>query len=660
MTIIDLARRLLREKTAAVSTMLVVLLPILAAMTGMVVEHGFGVLRKSQLQNVADAAAFSAAVAYNATIDNNGNANAAMSAAADRVAAFNAVQAGNVAVALVNSPSGDGNPAVSVTLSDNIPIVFSRLLTGETSLPVNSRSTVELTQDSRACIVSLQAAAGSLAASVGLDGGAVINALLCAVTANAAVTVPCGTGINTARLSFNSALPPDQPCNGIQAPAGQVLQLLQKQVTDPYALDASVTTAHLRATTDTLLLSPLPPVVVALGNIDFGSSALTTMAQALAVGCNATLSSTVWTLTCNSSTPRFGSITVASGYTVNFNTGSSALVQYGFSGSITNSGVLTFGSGSFAVAAGIRTAIGSSTSFGSGSLSVGAPLLSACADGYIYSVCNAGTLAITGATALTLSAGFYNAAAARATLGSGTGNSYYFGSGLSGNAVRTGSGSTTVFADGNGDYKFAGNVLMDNGGVGGSAASTGNSCLIIGAAANHDINGSLKTANATIFGAGTYTVSGAVLLGVNGASDAPCGGTTTGVSAVGVTFVANGGLGVPLGGPCALQAFCVAPGYNNVAVTAPTDGLLAKVAVIGPALNASGALFSSGLNNTSLSGLFYVPLGPVSIDGGAGVGNGLGQCLELVVAQLLVKHGSIFAAPCKNGGPVFRSQRFVA
>ena len=54
-----------------------------------------------------------------------------------------------------------------------------------------------------------------------------------------------------------------------------------------------------------------------------------------------------------------------------------------------------------------------------------------------------------------------------------------------------------------------------------------------------------------------------------------------------------------------------------------------------------------------------MPLGPVTIDGGAAVGEGLGQCLELVIAQLLVKHGSIFAAPCKNGTPAYRTAQLV-
>ena len=643
-----LCAAVIRSKSAATGVIVAIAMPVMLGVTGLAAEYGLGIVRKTELQRVADSAAYAGALAYNSTVD-TGDGVAAMTAAAQRIAAFNAYSTG-MHVELVASPNGAGNSAVHVSLASSVPTIFSRFVSSQSSLPVTSQSYVEVTNGGSTCVLSLQAVAGQLAASIGLDAGGVINALLCAVSANAAVTVPCGTGINTARLSFNSALPPDAPCNGIQAPAGQLLQLLSKQVTDPYALDASITGARLRMVADALQLSPLPPVVIGLANIDFGGSTLSTSLQATTAGCSASVSAKVWTLTCPGN-PTFGTITVASGYSVNFNTAAPVTTATRFGGSIVNNGnVLSFGSGTFTVGGSIRTASGSTTRFGSVGLYVGSSLLNPCADGGVYSICNGGTLTIAGITDTMLAAGLYNAAGATATLGSGTGNSYRIGSSSTGNAIRAGGGSTTVLADGSSDYRLTGNVVVDSG---------TNSCLAFGAAPDHDINGSLRTAGATVFGAGTYTVTGAILLGVNGANDAACKGAVTGVSAAGVTFVAGGGLGVPLSGPCALQAFCVAPGYDNVALTAPTSGLLAKVAVIGPALNASGAVFTSGLSHTSLSGLFYVPLGPVTIDGGAAVGEGLGQCLELVVAQLLVKHGSIFAAPCKNGTPAFRTAQLI-
>ena len=576
-----------------------------------------------------------------------------MTSAALRLAAMNAVPAANVAVALVDSPNANGNKAVSVTINEQVPLSFSRLISPQASLGVASKAVVELTTAQGPCVTSLQAAVGGLTASIGLDGGAVINALLCAVSANATVGVPCGTGINTARLTFNSTMPPDQPCNGIQAPVGQVLNLLRKQVVDPYSADVGITGARTRVVQTGLQLLVAPPVVVAVlpPSINFAGSVLTTtVANAKAAGCTAALTGKVWNVTACGPSVTFASLTVAAGYTVNFNTAGAATTRYNFTGEINSSGdALSFGPGVFNVAGGIRNLGSGTMSFTGGTLNLGSGLLNLC-DGTAYSLCNKGRFTATGPVSVTASSGIYNAAAATMTLGSGSGNSYRIGAPLLGNAMRLGTGSTTMLGNGTGDYLFTGDIAMDAG---------SGSCLVIGTAPNHDINGSLRTAGATVLGAGTYTLTGAVLLGVNGAADAVCNGSSQGVTASGVTFV-TGGTGAPLTGPCALKAFCVAPGYNNVVVTAPTDGLLAKVAVVGPALNASGALFSSGLSNTSLSGLFHVPLGLVDVTGGVGVGSGLGQCLELVVAQLLVHHASLFAAPCKSGGPPIRSAKLVA
>ena len=634
------------------------MMPLLVGTTGLVTEYGYGMLRKAETQRVADVAAFSGAVAYNTALDNSATASqsaTAMTSAALGLAAINAVSASNVVVSLVDSPSANGNKAVSVTIKDQVPLIFSRLIAPSASLGVASNAVVELVTAAGPCVTSLQAVVGPLTAGIGIDGGTVINALLCAVSANAAVTVPCGTGINTARLTFNGTLPPDQPCNGVQAPVGQVLNLLRKQVVDPYSADASITGAQARVVQTGLQLLVPPPVVVAVlpPAISFAGSVLTTtVANAKTAGCTAALTGKVWNVTACGATVTLASISVAAGYSVNFNTAGAATTVYNIAGEISSSGdALSFGPGVFNVAGGIRNLGSGSMTFTGGALNLGFGLLSTCSDGTAYSLCNKGRFTASGPVSVTASNGIYNAAAATMTLGSGSGNSYRIGKALLGSAMRLAVGSTTMLGNGIGDYLFAGDIAMDAG---------SGSCLVIGSAPNHDINGSLRTAGATVLGGGTYTVTGAVLLGVNGAADAMCNGTSQGVAASGVTFVVGGGLGVPLSGPCALEAFCVAPGYNNVVVTAPTSGLLAKVAVIGPALNASGALFSSGLSNTSLSGLFYVPLGLVDISGGVGVGSGLGQCLELVVGQLLVHHSSIFAAPCKSSGPAIRSARLVA
>ena len=94
------------------------------------------------------------------------------------------------------------------------------------------------------------------------------------------------------------------------------------------------------------------------------------------------------------------------------------------------------------------------------------------------------------------------------------------------------------------------------------------------------------------------------------------------------------------------QAFCVGAGYSNVTLTAPTGGLL----VIGPtsASNTAGATFTAGAT-TSLSGVFYMPNGAVSLSGGASVGSG-GGCLQLVGSQVTLSGGTTLASACTGVG----------
>ena len=98
-------------------------------------------------------------------------------------------------------------------------------------------------------------------------------------------------------------------------------------------------------------------------------------------------------------------------------------------------------------------------------------------------------------------------------------------------------------------------------------------------------------------------------------------------------------------------SFCVSAGYNNVDLTAPATGSLAKLLVIGPqdASNTTGAAFGGGASNVNLSGAFYYPKGPVLLGGGAGVGDKEGQCLTLIGTQVSLTGGAVTASACISG-----------
>lgn len=357
------------------------------------------------------------------------------------------------------------------------------------------------------------------------------------------------------------------------------------------------------------------------------------------------MSGNTWTLSCPSNGPySFGNITLGGGITVNFNTSGSAGTTYNFSGSITNSGTaLSFGPGTYNVAQGVTTGGGSTTTFGAGTFNIGQSA-SGCSGGGRYSICNTSTLTFGGPSTFVLTAGLYNSGGSTLTLGSGTTNSFNIGASSDGNAFYIGGGSKTVLADATGSsslFKVVGNVNVTSG---------GGSCLTLSAAAQHDIKGYFSTAGGTTLGAGVYTVNGYIALGANGGGDVSCNGATVGLNGSGVTLV-TGASTTLLSGSCASSGFCVAAGYNNVTLTAPTSGTTANLVVVGPtsAQNSATAVFAEGASNTSLSGAFYFPNGAVGLSGGASVGGGTGQCLQLIGSQVTLSGGTAAASTCFGG-----------
>jgi hypothetical protein len=190
---------------------------------------------------------------------------------------------------------------------------------------------------------------------------------------------------------------------------------------------------------------------------------------------------------------------------------------------------------------------------------------------------------------------------------------------------------------------MAGN--MNDGGGGGS-------CLQMGAATQHDINGYFLTAGGNILGSGVYTVSQYISLGGSNGGNVTCWGTTTGLSASGVTFVVGGSTLDTSDCASPYCSFYVGAGYSNVTLTAPTSGATQGLAVIGPttSTNLSGATFNEGSSGTNISGAFYFPNGQINQAGSSHIGDGAGQCLELIGSQVTLSGGSSLASSCNIPG----------
>jgi hypothetical protein len=638
---------LARCRRASVTTVAALVLPALIGMVGLVAEYGHGLLSKVENQRVADLAAYAGALAYNTT-----NSTTAMTTAADSVAALNNVPAGDVNVSLVSSPSGDGQSAVKATIATQVPLLLSQILGSGPNLPVNSTGYAELIAGTPACIIALK----SGGTGVTLSGGTTVTASACAVASNNTVTVPCGDTITTPTVAYDSAGLPSEPCSGIVAPTGKTLSLVHAATADPLTTNTGVTTATARLATVGAMTAPAAPSVTTGGDIAFGWSQSQTQSQATADGCAATWNgSNTWTLSCAGATSyNFGAITVGGGINVNFNTGGAATTTYNFSGSINNTGsVMVLGPGIYNIAQGVITGGGTTTTFGAGTFDIGRAT-SGCNGGNTYSICNTSTLTFGGPSTFVLQAGIDNTGGSTLTLGSGTTNSFNIGPGSDGNAIVAGGGSKTVFGDATGAsdiFQMIGNFNVSSG---------GGSCMTISAAAQHDIEGNFATAGGTFLGSGVYTVTGYIGLGSNGGGDVTCNGVDVGMSGTGVTFVDGGG-STPSSGTCSGQAFCVASGYNNVSLIAPTAGTTAGLVAIGPTStsNTAGATFADGASNTNLSGVFYFPNGTISLGGSASVGSGTGQCLELIGSQVTLTGGTTAASTCIAGTTSNSSVRLV-
>ncbi|HEY5411888.1 MAG TPA: hypothetical protein VIJ94_14295 [Caulobacteraceae bacterium] len=627
-----------RDRKAAVGIIAALSLPALIAFSSLVAEYGHGLLIKSEDQRVADAAAYAGALAYNSV----GTAAAATSAA-NAVAALNGVTAANVSAGMVSSPTGDGNQAVRVSVTSSLPLYLASVVGGGTTLPVSASGYAELNVQSTGCIIALTSGGGG----VSLSGGTAVTASGCAVASNASETVPCGTTITSKWVTYNSAAP-SVGCSGIKGPGGAASSISQKLTTDPLAGASGVTAATSHLTTVTSLAGPAGPTVTAGGAVDFAYNQSATQAQLTADHCSGSFASNTWSVTCTGSASyNFGAITFGGGITVNFNTGGSAATAYNFSGLIDVPGgdTVTFGPGSYNLAGGLMTEGGTSTSFGAGTYNIGKASAKKCSDSVYYSICNMGTLlTFAGPSGFTLQGGVYNNGGSKLVLGSsGTGNSFNIGPASSGNAMWLGGGANTQLGDATDAgslFQMVGNFWVPSG---------GGSCTYLGAAAQHDIKGSFLTAGGTVMGAGVYSITGYMDLGGSAGGDVSCNGTTVGMSGTGVTIVL-GGSSTPASGTCAGQAFCLAAGYNNVNLTAPTSGTTQGLVIVGPASATGGAAFAEGAANTSLSGALYFPQGAITLSGGASVGGSAGQCLELIGTQVTLSGGTAAASNCVSGG----------
>jgi len=604
-------------------------------------EYGYGLLQQVENQRVADLAAYSGALVYNST-----SSTSSTNSAVGKMASLNGLTSSAASSSLISSPSGDGNQAVQATVTTSAPLLLARVLTTNTTMPVAATAYAEINANAPGCVIALSGSGSGIS----LSGTGSITANNCQVESNTTICANSGANpsdsITTKYLSYGSGTNPASSNCTISPPSGtSSVHISKATASDPLAGNSEVSGATGRIGTVASMASPSSP-----SGVPTGTSVTFKNTPTLPSGCSTTNTSSPYTVTCTGTGPfNFGSFTNSnSSVTIN-NTSSGA--TYNFSG-LVDSGTgnsLTFNGGSNAIynmAQGIYVHGSATMTFGTGSYNMGPN--SSCSSSNT-SICNKGTsLTFNGPNIFVLAGGIYNGGGSSMALGSGSSsNSYNIGAAGDGNSINASTSQIMTFGDATG----SGDLFR----TGGNITSGGGSCLALPAAAEHDIKGNISGAGGVVLGAGIYTVTGYVNFGGGGGdvSNCPTSGTTTGLSGSGVTLVAAASSGGVTCGSIT-SAFCLGSGYSTVTLTAPSSGSTAGLAVIGPqsSSNTAGAGFTNGAANTTISGAFYFPNGPIYMSGAATLHDTVdaSACLELIGSTVTATAGTAAGSTCAGLG----------
>ena len=539
-----------------------------------------------------------------------------MKSAVSNLAVLNGLAASTATASLVASPSGDGNSAVQVTVTTASTLYLAEVFQSGKTLSVTATSYAEVKPNAPACIIALKSAA----TGVTLSGGTAVTAASCAVASNATVTVPCGTTITTKTLDYDFTAIPSQPCTGIKPPAGTTSVNIVKVVTpDPLGGNTAVAAAFTHLASVASLAGPSGPTVATGTNMSFGYSLRPDnppQTQLTAIGCTGSFASPTWTVTCPAGgTYHFGThLRLSGGIALNFAVrrviGQHLRLQRRdqhrrLRRRTSGRAPTTSTAASSSAAARRRRSPPAPT--------ISAPAPCSCS-GSFYSICNTGTSLTFGAGSYTIAGGIYDGGGSTLSIGAGSSaNSFNIGAGSAGYAINTTAAPPPTL----------GNMTSGTFQAVGKISTGGGTVFTLSAAPAHDLNGTFSLAGSATLGAGVYTVAGNVTLGGGGG-----GGTVTGSA---VTIITSG-------------TFSVAAGYTNVTLTAPGSGALQDLVVASN--GAGGASFSEGASGNSLSGAFYFPSAPITLSGAGSVGNGAGQCLELIGSTITLSGGSTLASTC--------------
>ena len=142
-------QRLRADTAGSISILAAFVLVGAVGVSALALEYGHGLLEKTENQRAADLAAYGGALVYGST----GSSSDATSAA-NNIVALNGLS-GDATPSVVTSPTGDGNNAVEVTVTSNVPLLLARVLTTSTTMPVSATAYAEIKSDAPGCVIAL-------------------------------------------------------------------------------------------------------------------------------------------------------------------------------------------------------------------------------------------------------------------------------------------------------------------------------------------------------------------------------------------------------------------------------------------------------------------------------------------------------------------------
>ena len=184
----------------------------------------------------------------------------------------------------------------------------------------------------------------------------------------------------------------------------------------------------------------------------------------------------------------------------------------------------------------------------------------------------------------------------------------------------------------------------------GDLYQSGGACITLPAATNHDIDGSVSVAGGLTLGSGLYAIAGNFWAGAGGGGDVTCNSVAVGVSGTNVAIALTGSSPKAVTAP-STNVFVIGGGFSHVTLLAPGSGTYQNVAIVGPLSTSvtGGFSLTEGASATTVDGVLYFPNGPMTLSGGASIGSGAGQCLEIVATQITLSGGTAVASQCLAG-----------